>query len=865
MPSKTKGLARREVLLPGDLLPHAHKCAGKHHGVILRVEPPAVPGGYPLAVIQMTDFLVEGTKTKKVKLSLPVEQAAQFVVAKKGGRPKREVAARSKEEEWARAAGVNYSIPRWASLDRERTPKKAKRAPDAPPLHGPPLQERLRQLEAAPASERFPPGTRLWVRVAGSGLWPGVAWAFALCKRRDWGQLLLSHRPGEPRCMLLVRFYGEHSNMWVREEDCELPPPDEGEHLCQLRAAGRQHNKMRLLELALSELEAAHPDPELERRRMVQLYEAYLQTRQALDTCYLCRELGADLECACCDRLFHPLCLHHPAVSSAELPGGVWACPCCGEEQEVGKVREEGEGGEVDGEIERMGLTPDWIVEAAAFRVFGLERPTAERPYIAGLLDPCTNSKLAPNIPAESLYDKQPRAAQDNGLKLSNSWQGRYVLLNPDYRAQVQWRFVNRAIDEVENGGVPAVVLVCRNSTDTGYFQRLRPYPRVLLRRLSARFKDYEKTPIGFGIAVFCIAKSNVRRVELYSRFYDAFEGMGEPNIPTREFFALLDRLRVYADQHHRDHWVQCTACSKWRIVDFRAAQQIGDDTEWNCAMLRPPFSSCQTPLSKNETVGGHYAARGADWAGSGDEEEGGAARCCALGAGEGEPGSAVEEAQAHQSPRAAAAASGGTAVDTPVAARGERRQARAFGPGRSSGPSSPVAAAASVVVCASTLHELVKLPPRNASLASEEGGDSQVLTALELARQARIAANRAYLAGLGLGPKAMSSGQVPPLAPNDPVMLAAAWELARRAAAEQGRQQLEEVRRRYEAARRRRQREEPRLLAALRELQVEEQAAWHQLEQAECAAAELKREQHRQEGGEASAGARQQQLLALV
>lgn len=43
-----------------------------------------MPGGYPLAVIQMTDFLVEGTKTKKVKLSLPVEQAAQFVVAKKG-------------------------------------------------------------------------------------------------------------------------------------------------------------------------------------------------------------------------------------------------------------------------------------------------------------------------------------------------------------------------------------------------------------------------------------------------------------------------------------------------------------------------------------------------------------------------------------------------------------------------------------------------------------------------------------------------------------------------------------------------------------------------------------------------------------
>ncbi len=47
------------------------------------------------------------------------------------------------------------------------------------------------------------------------------------------------------------------------------------------------------------------------------------------------RELGADLECCCCDRLFHPLCLHYPAVSAAELPGGTWACPCCGEEQQV--------------------------------------------------------------------------------------------------------------------------------------------------------------------------------------------------------------------------------------------------------------------------------------------------------------------------------------------------------------------------------------------------------------------------------------------------------------------------------------------------------------------------------------------------
>ena len=98
--------------------------------------------------------------------------------------------------------------------------------------------------------------------------------------------------------------------------------------------------------------------------------------------------------------------------------------------------------------------------------MFGLPQPSAAEPFIRGLLDPCTNCKLAPNIPAQILYDKL-----DDGLKLSNEWSGYHVLLNPDFSSHTQWRFVNRAIDEVESGQVPAVVLICRNSTDTGYFQ----------------------------------------------------------------------------------------------------------------------------------------------------------------------------------------------------------------------------------------------------------------------------------------------------------------------------------------------------------------------------------------------------------
>ena len=61
-----------------------------------------------------------------------------------------------------------------------------------------------------------------------------------------------------------------------------------------------------------------------------------------------------------------------------------------------------------------------------------LQRPSEVTPYISQLCDPCTNSKVAPNIPAELLYDKI-----DNGLKLSNSWSGYHIILNPDYRSQV--------------------------------------------------------------------------------------------------------------------------------------------------------------------------------------------------------------------------------------------------------------------------------------------------------------------------------------------------------------------------------------------------------------------------------------------
>ncbi|GFR43232.1 hypothetical protein Agub_g4291, partial [Astrephomene gubernaculifera] len=341
--------------------------------------------------------------------------------------------------------------------------------------------------------------------------------------------------------------------------------------------------------------------------------------RRLLRVCAACEEGGGQLSCVSCRRSCHTLCLRPPFLSPADMPPGhVWRCGQCGADNATAEAQRGpggGAGGRAGGaaaaagaggeeaeegggrkgrteDMERMGLTPDWIITAGAFSVFQLPRPTASHPFIRGLLDPCTNSKSHPNIPAEVLYDKH-----DDGLCLSNPWSGYYVILNPEFTSQTQWRFVNRAIDEVEGGEVPGVLLVCRNSTDTAYFQRLRPYPRVMLRRTSARFKDYDKTPIGFGVAVFCIAAAGPQRAPLYQRFVDAFGDWGEPNIPIDSAFVsspvfcqLLERLTQHATRHLRDNWVQCSACSKWRIVSYEVFQRLEGDTDeeaqWTCAQL---------------------------------------------------------------------------------------------------------------------------------------------------------------------------------------------------------------------------------------------------------------------------------------
>ena len=261
------------------------------------------------------------------------------------------------------------------------------------------------------------------------------------------------------------------------------------------------------------------------------------------------------------------------------------------------------------------GLTPDWIIDAGC-RIFGLNVPTVQEPIVKGLLDPCTNDKRDPNIPAEKTYDKR-----QDGLKQENPWKGYHVILNPSYESQVQWRFINRAINEVEWGFCPGILLVCRNSTDTSYFQRLLPFPRIFLRRDAVRFKDYTHTPIGFGIAVFCLVSPIVtpeEKMATYSRFYNEFRHAGEFNIPfDGEFLSdvrfkeLTDRLHVEAALKYRDSWVACDECDRWREVPpTQSLAEVGAKDTWRCRDAYPQLG-CDAPLTGREYKAFSVATKG--------------------------------------------------------------------------------------------------------------------------------------------------------------------------------------------------------------------------------------------------------------
>src|SRR5260221_12393405 len=124
-------------------------------------------------------------------------------------------------------------------------------------------------------------------------------------------------------------------------------------------------------------------------------------------------------------------------------------------------------------------------------------------------LDPCSNSKNAPEAPARSHY-----TLEDDGLL--RPWQGR-VWMNPPY-GRVIGKWTEKLCAEYENGGVTAAIALLPARTDTQWFRQLIRYPICLIHgRL--RFSGH-KNSAPFPSAVVYLGP-------LLSRFAGSFGAIG--------------------------------------------------------------------------------------------------------------------------------------------------------------------------------------------------------------------------------------------------------------------------------------------------------------------------------------------------
>lgn len=105
--------------------------------------------------------------------------------------------------------------------------------------------------------------------------------------------------------------------------------------------------------------------------------------------------------------------------------------------------------------------TPFHIVEAVEETLGGID------------LDPCSNSRTDPNVPAREVF-----VEEDDGL--TQRWSGR-VFVNPPY-GNVLGNWVMKCVAEYEEGEVTEAILLVPSRTDTRWFDRLHPYPRCYIQ-----------------------------------------------------------------------------------------------------------------------------------------------------------------------------------------------------------------------------------------------------------------------------------------------------------------------------------------------------------------------------------------------
>jgi phage N-6-adenine-methyltransferase len=125
-------------------------------------------------------------------------------------------------------------------------------------------------------------------------------------------------------------------------------------------------------------------------------------------------------------------------------------------------------------------------------------------------LDPCSNDRDNPNVPAGAYYTKE-----DDGL--SKQWHGR-VYVNPPYGNQIPF-WVNKINEEYRAGNINQCILLLPARPDTRWFRALKEYPRCFMHG-RVTFNDHDNSApfptmlVGIG-------------VDLH-KFIEVMEGLGD-------------------------------------------------------------------------------------------------------------------------------------------------------------------------------------------------------------------------------------------------------------------------------------------------------------------------------------------------
>ena len=144
--------------------------------------------------------------------------------------------------------------------------------------------------------------------------------------------------------------------------------------------------------------------------------------------------------------------------------------------------------------------TPKHIIEAVIDVLGGVD------------LDPCSNSRATPNVPARYVYTKK-----DNGLQYT--WYDR-VFLNPPYGyAITEW--IDKLKFDYKAGNITEAIALCPASTGTEWFSTMSEYPCCFLRN-----KLYFLRPNGFKVkeakgstAIFYLGDRERRFREVFSKY----------------------------------------------------------------------------------------------------------------------------------------------------------------------------------------------------------------------------------------------------------------------------------------------------------------------------------------------------------